>query len=762
MGEDPRPVAGLLSNAVTERYSEHWPLGTELDDVLLDVKLSVPHVRPGLVSRAPLIDSARDSGAVAVGVTAPAGYGKSTMLVEWAARDRRSTAWISLDRLDDDPSALLFLIAAAFERAVPERVGLAAEISGLGVSALGRGAPRLAATLNRSPVPFVLLLDDLHELRSTGCHDVLGVVISGTPPGSQVVTASRTAQPHLPRMRAVGDAVELRAPDLALDKDAAEQIFAAAHVPITPEQAIDVTDTTEGWPVGLHLAALIAGDNPHQAWKVSGDDRYVADYLHQEAMAKLDTPTQQFLRCNAVLDRLHGPLCDAIMQDSGSGERLRALEESHAFLTPLDRSREWYRYHPLFREFLLGELRRSDPDLIEKLHLRAADWFESHGSQSLAVDHLLMTSEHDRCAQLVTSLVPATYGAGQITTVQRWMSTLGESTITAYPPLAVLAGWVSALVGETGEAQRWAAIVDEATFDAVPTDGAASFESSRAMLRVMMCASGPERMLADAEFAAAQERPSGTWRDTALCLLGQAHLVSGDLEHAVAALEDATSAGMALAHTDTVVLSDSELALIAMDGGRWEEAARRVNTALGIVEAQQMHDYAISILTFAAAARVALHRADIAEADRRLMQGMRVRPASTFVLPFLATRGRLELARICMMRADQAGARLLLREIDDILLRRPRLGTMVDQVSEFRAIASRNSVGKPGVSPLTSAELRLLPYLQTHLTIAEVAERLQISRNTVGTQVTAIYRKLSVSSRGEAVRQATTLGLLGG
>ena len=362
---------------VTERQPERrWP-GTGLDDVLLDVKLSVPHLRPGLVSRSALIDTVRTSSAVAVGVTAPAGYGKSTLLVEWADSEPRRVAWISLDRLDDDPSALLYLIASAYERAVPEQAGLAAEISGLGISALGRGAPRLAATLSRAPVPFVLLLDDLHELRSHGCHDVLGVVLSGIPPGSQVVTASRTAQPHLPRLRAVGDAVELRAPDLALDRSAAERIFATAQVAITPEQASDVTQRTEGWPVGLHLAAMIARDAPHGAWRISGDDRYVADYLHQEALSKLDPAMQQFLRRTAVLDRLHGPLCDAILEESGSHERLRALEESHAFLIPLDRRREWYRYHPLFREFLLGELRRSEPDLIEKLHVRAADWFEA-------------------------------------------------------------------------------------------------------------------------------------------------------------------------------------------------------------------------------------------------------------------------------------------------------------------------------------------------------------------------------------------------
>ncbi len=748
---------------MTERLPErHRLLEPGLDDVLLDVKLSAPDVAPGLVSRAALIDEVRSSNAAAVGLTAPAGYGKSTMLVEWAARERRRTAWISLDRLDDDPNALLSLIAAAHGRAFPEQAWLVSEVMGRGGAALGRGAPLLSVALSRAPAPFVLLIDDLQELRSPGCRDVLDVVFSKIPPGSQVVTASRTAQPHLPRLRAVGDAVELRAVDLALDARAAEQIFAAARVAITPEQAIDVTRRTEGWPVGLHLAVMIVRDAPSGDWNVSGDDRYVADYLHQEALSDLDPAMQQFLRHNAVLDRLHGPLCDAVTQGSGSHARLRSLEDSHAFLAPLDRSREWYGYHPMFREFLLAELSRSDPDLIETLHVRAADWFEAHGSRSLAVEHLLVTTEKDRSAQLVASLVPATYGAGQISTVQRWLTALGDPAIKAYPPLAVLAGWVSALVGETTQAQRWVAVVDEATFDGVPADGAASFASSAAMLRAMMCASGPEQMMADAEFAAERETRSSPLRDSALCLLGQAHLVAGDLDRAVDTFEDATSTGLSLGHTDTIVLSDSELALIAMDAGRWGEAARRVESALEIVEGSRLHDYAISILTFAAAARLAVHQADLAEADRRITEGMRVRPASTFALPFLATRGRLQLARACLMRGDQTSARLLLREIDDILRRRPRLGATADQVAELRALTTQTSVGDLAMPPLTSAELRLLPYLQTHLTVAEIAERLQISRNTVGTQVTAIYRKLGVSSRGEAVVRATMLGLLGG
>ena len=736
--------------------------GTGLDDVLLDAKLSVPEPREGLVSRAALTDAARDSGVAAVGITAPAGYGKSTLLVEWAHRERRRVGWISFDGLDDDPRTLLFLLASAYERALPEHAGLAAAVSGLGAAALGRGAPRIESALRQAAAPFVLLLDDLHELSSPECHDVLGVVLSGIPAGSQVVTASRHEQPHLPRLRAERAAVELTATDLALDATAAERIFAAARVDVTHERAVDVTERTEGWPAGLHLAALIARDGGAGESDVTGDDRYIADYLHREVFRRLDPATQRFLRRTAFLDQLHGPLCDAVLEVPDAQDRLRALEASNSFIVPLDRRREWYRYHALFRDFLLGELRRNDSDLIEKLHLRAADWFELHGAPAMAVEYLLGTHEQDRCARLVAELVLAKYDEGHVSTVKRWLSSLGDSTIEAYPPLAVLAGWVAASVGEPVGAQRWAAVADESSYELMPTHGGASFGSSRSMLRAMMCADGPEQMMADAESTVAAEAPWSPWRAAALCVLGEAHLIAGAPGRARPVLEDATAAGLAAGNIDQVVLSESGLALIDMDDGRWEESAGHVELALRLVDQHFVEDYAISLLPFSAAARLAVHQADLVEADRQLTRAMRARPAATFVLPCLATRGRLQLAKAYWARGDHATARHLLREIDDVLRRRPALGTLVEQVGEFRELTRRAtaSVG-PHEAPLTPAELRVLPYLQTHLRIIDIAQRLHVSRNTVASEVSAIYRKLGVTSRGDAVDRATLLGLLG-
>ena len=626
---------------MSEGPGDPAPAVTELDQLLLDAKFSVPPLRPGSVSRADLIEAGRASGCRVVGVTAPAGYDKSTLLAQWADTEDRRVAWVSLDRHDDDPANLLALLASAYTRVSSASSDLIADMSGLGLSPLGRAAPRLASALRSSPVPFVLILDDLHELRSPACHDVLSVVISGIPDGSQLVAASRVEQPHLPRLRASNDALELVTSDLALDTAAAEQIFAQAHVTLTHEVAAAVTERTEGWPVGLYLSAVIAQDSDDEGPVVSGDDRYVTDYLYRELLVHLPEDTQRFLRRTAVLDQLCAPLCDAVLDESRGQERLRDVEASNLFLVALDRRREWYRYHALFREFLLGELRRAEPEIIAKLHLRATDWYEANGSPSTAIEHLLSTTERNRCVQLVTALALPTYEAGQMSTVQRWLSALGDSAIGGYPPLAVLAGWVAVLTGETTEAQRWSAIVDSSSWGQVPLDGTASFDSARAMLRAVTCADGPERALTDATFAVAQEPPWSPWRDTALCLCAEAHLLTGQVEEARAEFAESSTVAARLSNVDSLVLCESELALLDMDGGRWVRAAEHLELALTTIDDRRMQDYATSILAFAAAARLAVHRGDLKEARRQLTRAMRGRPACTFVLPFVAVRLRL-------------------------------------------------------------------------------------------------------------------------
>lgn len=747
---------------MTESSQVAAPSTPELDRLLLETKLAIPAPRAGFVSRSALIGAARRSECRIVAVTAPSGYGKSSLLAQWAAAEDRAVAYVTLDRFDDDAVTLLTLLASAFVQATGADPALVTNMHGHGASALGRAAPRLAMALRTSPVDFVIMVDDLHVISSPGCQDVLGVVLGGVPPGSQIVTASRHGYSDLARLRADGTVLEISADSLALDASGAVQIFAQAQVPLSADLAADITERTEGWPVGLYLAALIARDSHGGVAVVSGDDRYIADYLYRESMAALSEDAQHFLRCSAVLEQFSAGLCDAVLGTAGSQTRLREMEASNVFLIALDRRREWFRYHPLFREFLLSELRRVSPELIDGLHLRAAEWYEANGSAANAIEHLLQTPAQELSVRLVSELALPTYQAGQLDTVQRWITKLGGSAIESHPPFGVLAGWIAVISGHAGAAERLAATLEAASFDSAPFDGSASFESGRAMLRSVMCAAGPERALADAQLALDLEPVWSAWRDQALSLAGEAELLLGDADAADRHFAEASELATSVGNSDGQVLCDSERAIIAMDRGHWAEADALLASALRTVDEQHLEDYATAVLALAGAARLTLHRGDLKAAQRDLTRAMRARPVCTWAFPALATRVRLQLAQAHFAVGDHATARHLMREIDDILLHRPELGVLLDDIAALQSIISSPTTGAVGASPLSPAELRLLPYLQTHLTVPEIGARLFVSRNTVSTEVGSIYRKLGVSSRAEAVERAMAIGLLGG
>ena len=206
-----------------------------------------------------------------------------------------------------------------------------------------------------------------------------------------------------------------------------------------------------------------------------------------------------------------------------------------------------------------------------------------------------------------------------------------------------------------------------------------------------------------------------------------------------------------------------ELAVLAMDRGRWGEAAEHLGVALSTIEEHRLHDYSLSVLVYAAAARLAVQRGDRKEADLQITRAMRTRPTCSYAIPWLAVPVRLQLAKALAANADEGSARHLLGEIDDIVVHRPALGALVEEVAALRRTLTSGGLGHGSVAtPLSQAELRLLPYLQTHLSFREIAERLFLSRNTIATEAGSLYRKLGVSSRSDAVDRATSIGLLGG
>jgi LuxR family transcriptional regulator, maltose regulon positive regulatory protein len=738
-------------------------VGHHLTDVLLNSKLSPPPVTRNIVSRKSVIERARSSGCRAVAVTAPAGYGKSTLLVEWARMENRALAWLSLDRFDDDPMRFLLGLASAYALVDPSSRDLVADISGPGISVLGRAAPRLAAAFASAKRSFVLMVDDLHQVQSDDCLDVFELLMTRFPSGSQLVSSSRSEQTHVSQMRHLGDAMEIGMDQLALDEGGARAIFEEAQVELTPESAGEVTKRTEGWPVGLQLAALIAKDTVDEEYFVAGDDRYVADYLYREILSRQPEHLQRFLRRTSVLEQMSGDLCDAVLESEDGVQTLRELEGQNLFVLPLDRRRHWYRYHSLFREFLLSELRRREAGKIDDLHRRAANWYEAQGSPEIALEHLLQTAERDRAMRILLALSHPTYQRGGLSTALRWLSAIGDASIRSYPPLAVFAAWMAVLTGDTVGAERWAALADSSSYSGETQDGSSSFESARAMLRAGMCPLGPSTMLADAEFAAAQESASSPWRPVPLLFLGEAHLLVGNGADAARPffVEGSQIAFEAGSDVDSGVVSASELAILAMDQGQWDEASGHLDRTLTTIDEWRTQDYVTSLLAFSGAARLALHRGQRDSALTWLTRAMRSRHMATYVLPFLAVRLRIQLAKVYLALGDAAAARQLARECDEVVIHRPALGTLIGELGELRDLLRTSEMDTTRLSVLTPAEFRLLPYLQTYLTMADIAKRLNVSRNTVNSQVSSIYRKLGVSSRQEAVEEAIERGLLG-
>jgi len=724
-------------------------------------KFAPARARGATVSRRRLIDRARRSHAPLVSLVAPAGYGKTTLLREWAELDDRTLVWVSLDRFDDDPAALVNVLAVAFEQAMPgdERLAAVVALPMTGRAVLGGAAPMLAAAIEYVGTPFVLVLDDVHEAGSPDCQDVLEVALGRIPLGSQVVMASRHVPPFLSRLRLGGDVVEIGADHLRLDLDDARQVFDVLDVGADDEVLERLVAHTEGWPTGITLAALVARDGGDPV-EVGGDDRFVADYLYRACYSALDPDDQAFLRRTALLEHLSAGCCDAVLDRNDSRARLRELERQGLFLVPIDRRRGEYRYHQLFREFLVAELERAEPGADVDVHRRAAKWCERHDHVHLAIEHLLAAGDHEQSVRLVAERGLTAYQAGDLAALTRWMEELGDDAIASFPPLVVHAGLRAILAGQAAEADRWARLFDGIDYAGPPEFGLPRFESARAMVRVIMWREGLASATADAEYALGEESASSIWRDQALHLVGWTTLLGGDVDGAVELFEQATAQAELFGNSDTIILSEAELAIIAFERGAIADAATHADRARGVIAASGMQGYATTMLALAVSARIAIRRRDLETAESLLASVMRDRGLCTHVMPVFAVKVRLELARAFAALGRTPTAAHLLQEIDELIRARPGLGTLVAEVAEFRGSLeqSREMLGN---SPLTPAELRLLPYLQTHLTIGEIGERLFVSRNTVSSQVGSIYRKLQVTTRGAAVERAGELGLLG-
>ncbi len=732
---------------------------------LVEVKLAPPLARPGTAAKADVIARLRSSPAPAVTVVAPAGYGKTTLLTWWAEADPRRFAWVALDGTDDDAVVFLRYITAAIHRVEPVPADVFHALSGPGGSTWSKRVPRVGNALAALEQPVVLVLDDLHAVRNPSCLDALTALLGYLPAGSQIALASRE-KPALPlaRWRARGLVHEIGVADLRLDEQEAEALLHAAGVHLDADELAELTDHTEGWPAGLYLAALsLQAGAPSSASgrAFAGDDRFVSEYFRFELLSRLPPAEARFLQYTSVLDRMCGRLCDAVLQTTRSADTLRALERTNGFVVPLDRNGEWYRYHHLFAELLRKELERSEPDVARELNRRAMEWCLANDMTEAAIVYGHAAGETDTVAGLLDAVALPLYYDGRIDTLEEWLSWFGDEELAQYPALAVIGGWVRLLTGRPAEAERWLALAEGATSRIPLSDGSATIEPWVAHLRAGLMPDGVEQGMADADLALAELSSQSGWRPVAFAVRGVARALLGITEPAMADLRDAIESGLAFGSVDVVYFAYAQLALLAAKRADWREAGQHAQAAQAHVDASGLGDYSSSAIVHVTTARVALHERRTEDARAALSRAHRLRPLLDHGVPWLTIQVGLELTRAHLALADPGAARTVLTETEQVLELRPHMGSLVDDARELRARveATTGSSGAWAMS-LTGAELRLLPYLATHLTFPEIASRLFITRNTVKTEAVSLYRKLGASSRSEAIARAVEVGLL--
>lgn len=720
----------------------------------------VPVRRVASVSRAGLIERLTLSERPLVVITAPAGYGKTTLLVELAVGDPRSVVWLSLDHADDDPVQLALDLAAALAAGGLAEETLADEIRGPVHGSAASALVLLGQALLCAAAPFVLILDDVHLVSDPDGRRLLDGLVDHLPAGSQLVLGGRAELPFVSRRRVSAEVIEFTTADLVLTADGVRSVFESEGVSITPEQACEVVERTEGWAAGVYLSVLVSGraggDTVNGTRVVTGSSPQLADYLFHHVLDGVDAEVQEFLLDVALLDDMHPALCDDITSRDDSVELLRNLEASNLFASAMGEERDWYRLHSLFREFLLCERsrRRRSTQTAEALG-RAATWCEANGQTDQAVEYLLRAQDIERLGPMLTSVMQPAYDEGRSVTVDRWLREAGEAVIDQHPPLAVLAGWMAALNGPPAAAMELASRVNRLEFDGGTEDGWLSFDAARSAFRALICADGVAVMNEDAEHAVEGAPPWSPWRSTALWLLGLARELAGVRGEASRLYDDAIAADLDAGRAPLLapVVYGT---LVAIDEGEWEIAAERVEIAVQRAEVILPADYLAGGMAHAAAARVAMHRHEHRGAAEHLDVAMASRRLGTYAVPHAAIRIRTDMATVFAALGDQDSAVSLLGETDSIVAKRPDLGSLHDEIARVRRLLTPDLAG---TTALTPGELRVLALLPTHLNFAEIGKQLFISRHTVHTHARSIYRKFGVTSRGDAVGRATDLGL---
>jgi LuxR family maltose regulon positive regulatory protein len=568
------------------------PDDTQLGIPLLATKLYAPPPRPGLVARPRLLQQLdRELDSRLILVSAPAGYGKTTLVSAWLAERRRTSAWLSLDAGDNDPVRFLHYLIAAVQT-VAHEVGTVAQelLRSPQLPSLGAVLSLLINDLCSLPGHVIIVLDDYYLISTSEVHQAVTFLLDHLPSQIHLLIATRTDPPlPLARWRSRGQMIELRATHLRFTPDEATVLLnETMDLGLSADDIAAIAARTEGWAAGLRLAALSMQDRDDVQSFVSaftGSHHYIADYLVEEVLNRQGDAVRSFLLQTSILDRLNGPLCDALTRQDDGQLMLENLERANLFLVSLDDDRRWYRYHHLFADLLRSRLRRLHSDRISSLHVSAAHWYEQNGLPSEAINHALAAGDQEYATQIIEQNAMPMLMRGELVNLLDWIEAV-ENLAHDRPWLAIYQAWAFTFSGRLDrvESLLLAAECRVSSYD--PAEEAREMQGSIAAIRAYGAAVQGDILRATGFAQQALEllpESDLSIRSVVAFVLGGACRFRGDFVGASRAFAEAGRAGRAAGNPQLAVSASSSLADLLVGEGRLYQAAETYREALRAV-----------------------------------------------------------------------------------------------------------------------------------------------------------------------------------
>jgi LuxR family maltose regulon positive regulatory protein len=720
--------------------------------------------RPGqaaLVDRPRLISMLEGSEGQVVLVQAPAGYGKSSLLSQWAAHDRRPFASISLSEAHNDPIVLLTDLVEALETIEPVPTDVA-PVALAPKPDLEPIVPRLEYAIYRREIPMVLVLDELEHIESAGSMRLISAIAENIGNGSQIAVAARTtATAHFGRLRAGRRVTELAGSELSMTSGEARDLLARIGLHPSPEGLKTLHDRTEGWPAALYLAGLVlrnSSDLEAAIAHFAGDERIVVDYISEELLSRLPQPDVEFLVSVSILDTLEGDLCNAVVDSRDSAKRLQDLSRQNMLLRPLDRSDRRFRLHPLLTDMLRAELGRREAGLALELHRRASSWLAENGEVDLAVGHSLAAGDFGRVGELTWAAVPEYMARGRHGTIERWLERVGLDRIVKDPHLALTVAHGHLSRGEGAMAEHWGGVTQGLLEEIAADERDGSLISGLALVDSVLARRGTAEMARLSQRAAESLDGESPWLSMCSMMGGIAAHLDGKRDLAAEMLADGARRAAVWGAPIIQVLSLAQLALLAAEREDWQLADILASQSRSQVQRSSLGEYPTMALVLAVSAYSKAHRGRPEEAAAAMTDATHLLSGVEEIGSWYEAETHATLAVTATMLDDASGARAHLGEA--VRQAERTLGAPV--LDEWLAAIEARVATLPAstVGGLTPAELRVLRLLPTHLSFPQMAGELYVSPNTVKTQARAIYGKLGVSSRRDAVDRARRAGLL--